>query len=879
MSTSDATKTTRRLSLSGSVDQGLPGATSFSEAELLDSGMSRSTSMELPSLKISDQREEDETVNSEVLLNKIQNLQLQLAETRELKVRWVFAKAFWILDMIRLPTLEKMTANLLANGSHVSENLLKALSSKSRIFVVSNRLPVNVDWSTTNNPTITISSGGLVPAVFYLKKKLPVYWFGSLGFAVDGDKQALLKQKLEKEYGFIPIFSNEIDYQLHQSFCNFVIWPLFHYLPLSIEGERSFRPDAWEAYKRVNMDFVKAILEYHEEGDLIWVHDFHFLLMPKMIRQRCPHASIGFFLHTPFPSSEVYRILPTRRELVEGVLGSDLIGFHSFDYARHFLSVCTRLLGLDIRPTAVDNHGNQVTVGIFPLGIDTTIFSKALATHTVQQLVEQWRQEYKGKKIIIGVDRLDYIKGIPQKLLAIEQFFETFPEWRGKCIFLQVAIPSTSSSYEYQRFRAEIHEMVGRLNGKFSCLDYVPIHFFHQMISFEELCALYVVGDVAIISSLRDGMNLVSYEYIYCQQHSHGVLILSEMTGAAHSLPGAILCNPWNTEEVAECIYKALSMTEQERKLKLQKLYRYVVSHTSLSWCDNYLTDLLRTVTERQQVQIQLRSLPMEIVKDAYESSDCRLFLLDYDGTLSKYRTLPELARPDARLKNVINQLSSHPKNILFIVSGRDKRTIGNWLGTTGAGLAAEYGFYYVWPKKIENMNTDSWHTEENGHLIEEWKTLNSEELSLDEIQKGLIKANKILKRFEDCTPGSFISEKETSITWHFRDADPDFSFSQAMEARQHLEQALLETPLEVLMGHKILYVRPKGVDKGYFAKFLLERLSKAPDFILSLGDDRTDEQMFEVFTCTVGRKQTKAHYVLEDAQDVLRILERLANE
>ncbi|EME30539.1 alpha,alpha-trehalose-phosphate synthase (UDP-forming) [Galdieria sulphuraria] len=783
--------------------------------------------MELPTLQIPETRQEEEVGvgedSEEVLLNKIQNIQLQLAEIRELKANAVPSKRV----------------------SNVSSSRL-GKDFTSRLLVVTSRLPVMVDWSIRNKPTITVSSGGLVPAIFYLKKKFPVYWFGALGSCWDMEKQDILKHKLQTEYGFIPVFSQFHDYELYQSFCNSVLWPLFHYLLLHVEGERSFRLEAWEAYKRVNMDFVKVIMEHYESGDFIWIHDFHLLLVPKMIRERCSSASIGFFLHTPFPSSEVYRMLPNRRELIEGVLGSDLIGFHSYDYARHFLSVCSRLLGLDVRPNAVDNRTSQVSIGIFPLGIDTTLFSKALETRIVKDRIQQLRSEFKDKKIIIGVDRLDYIKGIPHKLLAIECFLDTYPEWIGHCVFIQVAIPSISASGDYYRFRAEMYQLVGRLNGKFSSMDYVPIHFLNQMISFEDLCALYSVGDVAMITSLRDGMNLVSYEYIYCQYNNYGVLILSELTGAAHSLPGAILCNPWNTEEVADCIHKSLVMSEQERRMKHQKLYRYVISHTCISWGDHFVADWYQTITERRQMELQLQPLHIESILESYQTSHRRLLLLDYDGTLTSYRTLPELARPTSHLVHILKKLSSNRRNRVFVISGRDKNTLSSWLAMTGTGLAAEYGFYYCWPKNEEINDNEPTRDKD---WVPLWYSLisNEKNISWERISQSLNVAKDILKRFEDCTPGSFISEKETCLTWHFRDADPDFAYSQAMEARQHLEQALMETPLEILMGQKILYVRPKGVDKGSFVQFILTKLQpQSPDFILCIGDDRTDEQMFQ---------------------------------
>lgn len=378
-----------------------------------------------------------------------------------------------------------------------------------------------------------------------------------------------------------------------------ILWPLFHYHP----GEITFDEAAWVAYQEVNRLFAKTVIKDVQDGDLIWVHDYHLMLLPQMLRemmgQSRKNVRIGFFLHTPFPSSEIYRILPVREQLLTGLLDCDLIGFHTYDYARHFLSSCSRILDTPTTPNGVEWKGNLVTVGVFPIGIDPEKFFDGLKKESVQQRIATLRRKFDGVKLIVGVDRLDYIKGVPQKLHALEVFLTEHPEWIGKVVLVQVAVPSRQDVEEYQNLRAVVNELVGRINGKFGTIEFMPIHFLHQSVTFDELTALYAVSDACLVSSTRDGMNLVSYEYIATQEENHGVMILSEFTGAAQSLNGSLIVNPWNTEELANAIHDAVTMSPEQRRSNYKKLEHYVVNYTSAWWGKTFVAALSCSESEQ----------------------------------------------------------------------------------------------------------------------------------------------------------------------------------------------------------------------------------------------------------------------------------------
>ncbi|KAI9698098.1 MAG: Trehalose-6-P synthase/phosphatase complex synthase subunit [Bogoriella megaspora] len=457
-------------------------------------------------------------------------------------------------------------------------------AQEGRLLLISNRLPITIKRSEEGKYDFSMSSGGLVSGLSGLSKSTTFQWYGWPGLEVPEAEIQTLKDGLKKEYNAIPVMlSDELADRHYNGFSNEIMWPLFHYHP----GEITFDESAWDAYREANQLFATTVADDINDNDLVWVHDYHLMLLPAMLREEISkrgkkNVKLGFFLHTPFPSSEIYRILPVRNEILLGILHCDLIGFHTYDYARHFLSSCSRILGLPTTPNGVEFQGKVVTVGAFPIGIDPEKFEEGLKKPKVQERIATLERKFQGVKLIVGVDRLDYIKGVPQKLHALEVFLTEHPEWIGKVVLVQVAVPSRQDVEEYQNLRAVVNELVGRINGKFGTIEFMPIHFMHKSVSFDELIALYAVSDVCLVSSTRDGMNLVSYEYIATQQKRHGVMILSEFTGAAQSLNGSIIVNPWNTEELADAMHDAVTMGDEQRASNYQKLEKYVNKYTRL---------------------------------------------------------------------------------------------------------------------------------------------------------------------------------------------------------------------------------------------------------------------------------------------------------
>ncbi|KAI0460743.1 Trehalose-6-P synthase/phosphatase complex synthase subunit [Komagataella kurtzmanii] len=466
---------------------------------------------------------------------------------------------------------------------------------EGNVLVISNRVPVTIKKGSDGNYQYNMSSGGLVTALQGLKQKFQ--WFGWPGLEVPAIDQEKVNSDLKEKFNCFPIYLSDEIAELHYNgFSNSILWPLFHYHP----GEMNFDEAAWAAYIEANRQFCKVIVGKIADNDLVWIHDYHLMLLPQMLRrqideQGLKNVRLGFFLHTPFPSSEIYRILPVRKEILEGVLSCDLIGFHTYDYARHFTSSVERILGCRTTPTGLTYGSHNVSVGAYPIGIDVDKFTTGIKQHLVQERIHSLQKRFgQGVKLIVGVDRLDYIKGVPQKLHAFEIFLQEHPEWIGKVVLVQVAVPSRGDVEEYQTLRATVNELVGRINGQFGTIEFVPIHFMHKSVPFEELISLYAVSDICLVSSTRDGMNLVSYEYIACQQQKKGSLILSEFAGAAQSLNGAIVVNPWNTEELSEAIYEALSLPEEKRESSFESMFKYIGKYTAAYWGENFVKELTR---------------------------------------------------------------------------------------------------------------------------------------------------------------------------------------------------------------------------------------------------------------------------------------------
>ncbi|KAI3405325.2 TPS1 [Candida oxycetoniae] len=473
---------------------------------------------------------------------------------------------------------------------------------EGKVFVVSNRLPVTIKRAEDGTYEYSMSSGGLVTALQGLKKSTEFQWLGWPGLEIPQDEQAKVNNDLNSKFKCTAIFLSDVIADLHYNgFSNSILWPLFHYHP----GEMNFDENAWAAYIEANRKFAQVLVEQVADNDMIWVHDYHLMLLPEMLRELLgttkKNIRIGFFLHTPFPSSEIYRILPVRKEILIGVLSCDLIGFHTYDYARHFLSSVSRIVPhVKTLPNGIEYNERKIQIGAFPIGIDVDKFTEGLTKPSVQARIAQLKKKFEGIKVIVGVDRLDYIKGVPQKLHAFEIFLQQNPEWIGKVVLVQVAVPSRGDVEEYQSLRATVNNLVGRINGQFGTVEFVPIHYMHKSIPFDELISLYDISDVCLVSSTRDGMNLVSYEYIACQEDKKGVLILSEFAGAAQGLKGAIIVNPWNTEDMSDAIKESLTLPREKREFNFKSMFSYISKYTSGYWGESFVKELYKCHSDKE---------------------------------------------------------------------------------------------------------------------------------------------------------------------------------------------------------------------------------------------------------------------------------------
>ncbi|TVY67386.1 Trehalose-phosphatase [Lachnellula suecica] len=646
------------------------------------------------------------------------------------------------------------------------------------------------------------------------------------------------------------------------------LYTLFHYKqhePTNGIEERQ----TWADYYRMNQKFANRILEIYKPGDIVMIHDYHLLLLPSMLRQRIPHMYISFFLHIPFPSSEFLRCLPRRKDILEGVLGSNLIGFQSYSYSRHFVSCCTRILGFPSDVAGVDAYGGKVTVGVFPIGIDAaTIEKHAFENPIISDKVKALRQLYKDKKIIVGRDRLDTVRGVAQKLMAFEIFLETYPEWRDRVVLIQVTSPTSVEEEKEDtgnKIANKVSELVQRINGIYGSLEFSPVQHYPQYLSQEEYFALLRAGDIGLITSVRDGMNTTSLEYVVCQKYCHGPLILSEFSGTAGSLKDAIHINPWDLSGVAQQINNALTMSE-EKKLEMHtNLYNHVTTRNVQSWSGSYIKRLL-TVLSAHNATISTPLLDKAALLTQYRAAKKRLFMFDYDGTLTPIVKDPASAIPSDRVIRTLKALASDHNNAVWIISGRDQDFLTQYLGEIKElGFSAEHGSFMRHPGTSE------------------WENL-AETFDMS-WQKEVVEC---FTRYTEKTPGSFIERKRCALTWHYRPSDPELGAHNARECQKELEKTVgKKWDVEVMTGKANLEVRPTFINKGEIAKRLVadygHDVGEPPEFTLCLGDDATDEDMFRalnasnlppehVFTVTVGAssKMTLAHWHLLEPADVI---------
>ncbi len=737
----------------------------------------------------------------------------------------------------------------------------RRIGDNMRLIIVSNRLPVTINRR-GGKLNLQQSAGGLVSGISaYLdldrastQQKIEHYWVGWPGMTVEENDRKDLARHLEAEFKYIPVFlSNEEMDLFYHGFCNKTIWPLFHYFP----SFTAYDEDYWQGYKKVNEIFCESLLKIVRPNDLVWIHDYHLMLLPQMLRKKSNSAAIGFFLHIPFPSFEIYRTLPNiwRREIIEGLLGADLIGFHTHEYTQNFLRTVLRLLGIEHNIGQMFVGNRMVRAATFPMGIEYKKYSEAVSHSRAQEEKRELRQRFANQRIILSIDRLDYTKGILNRLLGYEEFLTRNPQWHKQVVLAMVVVPSRIGVEHYQKMKRQIDELIGKINGRFGSFEWTPILYQYRFLSLDSLAALYSESDVALITPLRDGMNLIAKEYIAARTDRTGVLILSEMAGAAKELGEAVIINPYNTAEIAQALKSALEIPpeEQERRIGLmqQRLQRYDV----VRWADEFIQEVVSVRDSQAQFEARLlrRHIGSKLVEE-FRRASSKIIFLDYDGTLVPFASDPARVKPDTALERMLDSLCRQPGTVVALISGRDRETMEQWFGKFSMILVAEHGAWIKEPGK-EWLKIRP--------LAEDW---------ISHIQP-------ILEIYSDRVPGSFVERKEFSVAWHYRNADPEQASMSAKELLDDLVHLTANIDVQVIPGNRVIEVRNAGINKGVAAKDILSR--RTYDFIIAVGDDWTDEDLFRVlpesaYSIRVGVTQSYARYNLYNYLEVRDLIEEM---
>lgn len=702
--------------------------------------------------------------------------------------------------------------------------------------------------------TLIPSSGGLATGLGEYHVATDSRWIGWPGdmSRLSATHRAELAQQLEqRRIVAVPLTPQQV-HAFYERFANGVVWPLFHYLldriPLDSRG--------WETYREVNRLFADAAATQYRDGDLVWIHDYQLMLVPGLLRARLPHARIGFFLHIPFPSYEVFRTLPWRRELLEGLIGADLVAFHTLSYARHFANALRRVLGLDPQVDRVEIAAREVRIRAFPMGIDPARFERLAADPRVEAEMAAIRESAGGRRLVLGIDRLDYTKGIPRRLLAFERLLGADAGIRDEVRLIQVTVPSRSGVEPYQAFRRHLDELVGRINGAHATPRSVPVHYMFRSIPPHQLVALYRAADVMLVTALRDGMNLVAKEFVASRTDDDGVLVLSEFAGAAEELSEAVLINPYDIDAVAEGIRRALAMSPEERVARMRALRQRVRARTVHQWAAAFIDELKRPGRAAAAAHPPPPPTPLDELIARVCATRGPVLLVDYDGTLVPLASLPDLARADRDLIDLLRRVSAAGVRV-HIVSGRPREDLIAWFGGIDVALWAEHGAWH------RPLGRDAWHA-----------TVTIDRGWIDRIRP-------ILEQFVARTPGALVEEKNSSIAWHYRTADREFGPRQARELRLLLLEVLQDQPLEVLEGSKVIEVRSRGINKGRVVERVLAS-GVDPAALVAVGDDETDEEMFQAMppestAVHVGIGPSVAPFRLPDPAAVRALLEAIA--
>jgi trehalose 6-phosphate synthase/phosphatase len=711
----------------------------------------------------------------------------------------------------------------------------------SKTIFVSNRLPVTVSIK-RHQIDYHESIGGLATGLKSFHQGSDSLWVGWPGVAKDRlrrDEEKKIEKTLNQDYKCHPVYLTDKEIsRYYEGFSNKTIWPLFHYFADKAE----YNEKTWDYYQRVNKKFYKSLKPHIEEDSIVWVHDYQLMLLPEMIKEDFPSVKIGFFLHIPFPSSEIFRLLVWKKEILKGLLGSDLIGFHTYDYVRHFLSSVRRILNINQSFYKIQYNDRTIEVDAFPMGIDYNFFS----SKQIENI--QIPRDY---KVILSVDRLDYTKGILERIKTYRAFLKRYPKYRGKVKLHLIVAPSRQSLPTYDELRRNIEKLVSETNGEFGSFDWMPIWYLYQSFSQDDLIKYYKEASILLVTPLRDGMNLIAKEYIAARSDHQGMLIISETAGAASELSEAIIINPNDEMQIAEGIKTALEMTKTERvernKIMNERIKRYNVEF----WATEFMNRL-------QKVEIkEIVKLPKDaiidknLIFDEFKKAKSSILFLDYDGTLVDFQSTPMQAYPSRKLKNILQKLSQIPNTEIVIISGRDHQTLDRWLGNLNVNLVGDHGLWY--------KTKDS-----------EWRKT----ISIDSTWKDRMR--HVLEIYVDRMPGSFIEEKTHSVAFHYRKCEPEMVSTKMSEIKDALFSIKGNYPIEIQEGHMVLEIKDQRVNKGN-ATYLFTN-HKDYDFMLAAGDDVTDEDMFKVLkdavTIKIGYGYTQANHRLQTVKEFRELLE-----
>ena len=722
-----------------------------------------------------------------------------------------------------------------------------------KIIIVSNRLPVRIQEK-KGSLTMLPGEGGLATGLGCIYKQGSNIWVGWPGAEIQTpERKQEVSERLAK-MNLMPVFltKEEIN-KFYEGFSNEILWPIFHYMPTYAK----FDPEYWETYFKVNLKFKEAVLQIAEPDDIIWVHDYQLLLLPGMLRSELPDSTIGFFQHIPFPSYELFRLIPWRTELLEGMLGADLVGFHTFDDARHFVTTVSRILPVSVSSNIITVGERSVTAEPFSMGIDFKKFETLANDQRMLRHIQSLRKNFNHVKVILSVDRLDYSKGILQRLQAYEQLLQSHPEYAEKVILCMVVVPSRDTVPQYKELRDSIDQLVGNINARFRTLGWHPIHYFYRSFTKEMLSALYTMADVCLVTPMRDGMNLVSKEYVASRIHNDGVLILSEMAGASKELIDALVVNPNDTKAVKEAILEALNMPLEEQQRRMRQMRQLISKFDIKHWLELFMARLKEVkVMQQSMLAKRIGRTTLKAIQLRYGEARKRLLFLDYDGTLVAFKTNIDMASPDEELFGLLRRFASDPANRVVIVSGRKYKTLEAWLGSIPLDMIAEHG---AWQKHHGGV----W--ESVPGLTDQWK---SEILP-------------VLEVYADRTPGAFVEEKSYSLVWHFRKVEEGLGDLRAAELMSTLRYLIADKGLQLLQGNKVIEVKNLEVNKGRAASGWLEK--EEYDFILAIGDDYTDEDLFKAMPenaiiVRVGSYVSAAKYYIRSYAEVRDFLEILSS-